>query len=87
MFKGVRLVNRGKLSQYICNSCRKRLDARSNPAQPSLQLQRWISQNYMRKMVTAEEEWQERAAAIRTGEKMSMLDFLESRGYINQIVG
>jgi hypothetical protein len=38
-------------------------------------------------MVNAEDAWQQRAKDIREGNLKSMLDILEERGFVNQIVG
>jgi hypothetical protein len=54
---------------------------------PATQEKRWITQNHIRKIKDAEEDWQRRATAIRDGTKQSMLSLLEERGFVNQIVG
>ena len=41
----------------------------------------------MKNLVQAEADWQERAQAIARGDKKSVLDGLEERGFVNQIVG
>ena len=68
---------------YICGSCRAQLRNSS----PFTQQKRWISKNHIRKIEDAEKEWADKAAEIEAGRKKSMVDILEERGYINQIVG
>lgn len=73
------------LCPYICRSC-----ARKQAGLPSsLQLipKRALHRVYLQKQKNAEKEWQERAKEIRAGKRQSMLDLLESRGYVSQIAG
>jgi hypothetical protein len=51
------------------------------------QQKRFLSQDYLKKIVHAEKAWQERAKGIRDGDVKSVLDVLEERGFVNQIVG
>lgn len=69
-------------TQYICSDCQRWLSE-----QPALRQQRQISHNALRKIQTAEEEWQIRAQEIQDGKSRSMLEKLEERGLVNQIVG
>lgn len=69
--------------QYICSDCRRWLAETSLPSQQ----QRNITQNALRKMQTAEEEWLIRAEEIRNGKRKSVLEKLEERGLVNQIIG
>ncbi|KIX00438.1 tyrosine-tRNA ligase [Rhinocladiella mackenziei CBS 650.93] len=70
---------------YICQSCRHRL--RSLAASFTTDQKRWISRNHIRNIQAAEEEWRIRAQEIEKGNMKSMLNILEERGFINQIVG
>src|SRR5690242_11704620 len=79
---------------YVCRSCRAKLNVRPAAAQRPQdryqnqhQQRRWISRNHLTRIKSAEEEWAIRADAIKAGEKKSILDLLEERGYVNQIVG
>lgn len=74
--------NRQRL-QYICSDCQRWLAETSQPVQQK----RHITQNALRKMQSAEEEWFIRAEEIRSGKRKSVLDKLEERGLVNQIVG
>ena len=49
--------------------------------------QRWITRNHIRKIAQAEEDWSNRRDDIEYGTKRSVLEMLEERGLINQIVG
>lgn len=66
----------------ICSDCRKWLTEVA-----SKQQRRHITQNHLRKIDIAAREWQERKDAIETGSAKSILDRLEERGLVNQIVG
>lgn len=75
-------------SLYICQSCRQHLRSKTSPylfLAPDRK--RWISQQHMRKIQDAEVEWRNRAREIEAGRMKSMLQTLEERGYINQVVG
>lgn len=79
-----RLLSRARQrSQYICSDCTRWLAE----TQTRQQQQRHISQNALRKIQTAEEEWEVRAEEIRSGKAKSVLEKLEERGLVNQIVG
>lgn len=69
--------------QYICSDCQRWLTETSQPVQQK----RRITQNALRKMQSAEEEWFIRAEEIRNGKRKSVLEKLEERGLVNQIVG
>ncbi len=71
--------------RYICGSCRAKLLSAEPNSQPVQQ--RWITRNHIRRIKIAEEGWAERADMIAAGRKQSMLNLLEERGYVNQIVG
>lgn len=66
----------------ICADCRHRLSRSVQPAQ-----HRQISVNHVRKIKIADEEWKGRAQAIEDGRAQSILEKLEERGYVNQVVG
>lgn len=73
---------------YICRTCRSKLPPKHHFFDDQhLGQRRWISKNYIRKVQVAENEWLERAQEIKDGKKKSILDVLEERGYINQMVG
>lgn len=55
--------------------------------QASKQQCRWITQNHLRKIKTAETAWKERSQDISQGKTQSILQRLEERGLVNQIVG
>lgn len=78
------LLRRNQRLQYICSDCRRWLAETSPDTQ---QQKRTISQNALRKMQSAEEEWQARAEEVRGGHRKSVLEKLEERGLVNQIVG
>jgi tyrosyl-tRNA synthetase len=48
---------------------------------------RHIGQKYLAKVKQAEEQWAEKAQRIHKGEEKGMLDILEERGFVHQIVG
>lgn len=52
-----------------------------------IQPRRWLGRNYLRNLSVADKSWTERADAIAKGDQFSMLDILEQRGFVNQIVG
>ena len=54
---------------------------------PRQNQRRWISHNYVRKIARAEDDWTDRANDIKDGKKRSVLEVLEERGFVNQIVG
>ena len=54
---------------------------------PVHQQYRWISRNHVIKIAEADEDWTKRAEDIKHGRKRSVLEVLEERGFVNQIVG
>lgn len=67
---------------FICSDCRRWI------AEVALKQQRRnITQNHLRKISIAAQEWEERKDAIEAGQAKSILDKLEERGLVNQIVG
>jgi len=66
----------------ICSDCQRWLSEVGQKQQ-----RRNITQNHLRKISIAEQDWQERKDAIQTGAAKSILDRLEERGLVNQIVG
>lgn len=48
---------------------------------------RGITQQNVRRMKEAEEQWQGFAEEIRAGKRKAFLDHLEERGLVNQVVG
>ena len=69
-------------SPFICPSCIRSMRLQCSSAQ-----KRFITQNYLRKTLEAKLQWTRQATEIRAGKKERMLDMLEKRGFINQIVG
>lgn len=57
------------------------------PTGPTVQQRRWIGRNYIKNIISAEQDWQQRAGEIAIGDRKSILDILEERGFVNQIVG
>jgi len=76
------LLNAFRRRPLICSDCRKWLAESSAHRQ-----RRSITQNHLRKISIAQREWDERKDAIGAGQAKSILDKLEERGYVNQIVG
>ncbi|KAL9110569.1 MAG: hypothetical protein Q9227_004927 [Pyrenula ochraceoflavens] len=74
-----------KTHAFICGRCRRKQLHESLGGR--IQTRRWITQNHIRNIRAAEEDWETRAKDIRGGKKKSMLKILEERGLINQIVG
>ncbi|KAK5943204.1 tyrosyl-tRNA synthetase [Knufia obscura] len=66
----------------ICSDCRRWLLETSAQHQ-----RRTITHNHIRKIQIAEQEWKERKDAIAAGQAKSILDKLEERGLVNQVVG
>ena len=48
---------------------------------------RCLTRNHIRKIADADEDWAKRAEDIKHGRKRSVLEMLEERGFVNQIVG
>lgn len=69
-------------SSPICSDCQYRLVQSVQSVQ-----HRRISTNHVKKIKVADEDWKQREQAIKDGEAQSMLDKLEERGYVNQVVG
>ena len=69
-------------SAFICPSCTRRIRLLGSANQ-----KRFITQNYLQKSLEAKLQWARQATEIKAGRKESMLDMLEKRGYVNQIVG
>lgn len=77
-----RLSKAFRRKTLICSDCRKWL------TEVALKQQRRdITQNHLRKINIAAREWEERKDVIETGSAKSILDRLEERGLVNQIVG
>lgn len=73
---------------YICSDCRKWLATQSSQNVQRVQQQRRsISQAHLRNIKVAEEGWNKRKQGIDEGEVKSVLEVLEERGLVNQIVG
>lgn len=53
----------------------------------AFQQRRWIGRNYLKNIIAAENDWQQRAKEIKDGDRKNILDILEERGFVNQIVG
>jgi tyrosyl-tRNA synthetase len=64
---------------FICGRCSLRLG-------PRIQ-KRLISDRLLQNHISAEWEWKQQAELVRKGQKKSMLQLLEERGYVNQIAG
>ena len=77
-----RIVRRSKRTPLVCPDCQQRLTR-----QTLAQQRRTISQAHLRKIKTAEGEWQNRQDAIAQGGAKSILEKLEERGLVNQVVG
>lgn len=76
------LIRVFKRPSSICAQCYYRFNRSVELTQ-----QRHISINHVRKIKIADEEWKGRAQAIEDGKAQSILERLEERGYVNQIVG
>lgn len=70
---------------YICRTCRSQ--ARQKAVSRNGEQRRWIGLNHIKNIKVAQQEWESRAADIVAGKSKSILDVLEERGYVNQIVG
>ena len=71
-------------SRSAHSSSRPRLQVTSSPVH---QQRRWITRNQIIKIAEADEDWTKRAEDIKHGRKRSVLEVLEERGFVNQIVG
>ena len=67
---------------FICLSCTRRIRLLGSANQ-----KRSITENYLQKTLEAKLQWARQATEIKAGRKESILDMLEKRGYVNQIVG
>lgn len=76
----IKTVTRRRLGEYVCNDCLKQI------TQQTLS-RRWITQNGIRKVKIAQADWSDRRDDIESGKAQSILQVLEDRGLINQIVG
>lgn len=56
-------------------------------ASTCLQQQRWITQNYIKRMKDGEEEWARFARQIKAGKRLNFAQHLEERGLIHDVVG
>lgn len=75
----IRIIRR---RPHVCGDCESWLASTDAPRQ-----RRTITRNHIRRIRTAEEEWKERKEDIKTGSAKSILEVLEERGLVNQIVG
>jgi tyrosyl-tRNA synthetase len=82
-----RSLTRGWLIEapYICRTCRTQV--RQSAVSRNRDQRRWIGFNHINNIRIAQQEWESRAADIVAGKSESILDVLEERGYVNQIVG
>jgi tyrosyl-tRNA synthetase len=64
---------------FVCGRCSLRLGLRTQ--------KRFISDRLLQNQIAAEWEWKQQADQVRKGEKKSMLQLLEERGYVNQLTG
>jgi tyrosyl-tRNA synthetase len=73
------------------SSSRSRRQIFSSPSAQTnsaiVQQRRWIGRNYLKNIVAAEKDWQERSKQIENGDRKNILEVLEERGFVNQIVG
>jgi tyrosyl-tRNA synthetase len=67
-------------------SQRPRVVASSN-LEPVVSQRRSITQQNIRRLKEAEEQWRGFAEEIRAGKRKAFLDHLEERGLVNQVVG
>ena len=74
---------------WVCQSCQRHLrHARQTVHPPVATTQkRTITRKYQARTKDAEEQWQERYAEIRNGQRQSMLDILQERGFLNAVAG
>ena len=77
------IVRRPRRRPFICADCQQWLRGQD----AARQQRRTISQGHLRKIKTAEGEWQSRQDAIAQGGAKSILEKLEERGLVNQVVG
>lgn len=68
--------------RFICSDCRRWLAESFTHQQ-----RRSISQNHLRKIKISGEDWVDRKHDIEGGKAKSILEVLEERGLVNQIVG
>lgn len=48
---------------------------------------RWVTQNYIKRLANADDNWAQRAEQVCKGDRMSIIETLEQRGFVNQIIG
>jgi tyrosyl-tRNA synthetase len=70
---------------YVCRSCRRK--TLTKIALRPREQRRWIGLNHINNIKNAQKEWELRAQETVSGKRKSILDVLEERGYVNQIVG
>lgn len=68
--------------RFVCSDCRKWLAESFG-----IRYQRSITQNHLRKIKIAADEWADRKKDVDDGSAKSVLEMLEERGLVNQIVG
>lgn len=87
MPRSIPLVSMPRLNNIpVCLSCQWKLSTTALQLAQAQQ-KRWITRTHIRRIKEAMGDWEQRANAIKKGEKQSMLSLLEERGFINQIVG
>ena len=70
---------------YVCKRCRSH--AKRKSVLGSREQRRWIGFNHINNIRNAQQEWELRARDTVLGKRKSILDVLEDRGYVNQIIG
>jgi hypothetical protein len=82
MYSLSRASPRAAQKSFLCSSCRNQLRRLWQPPQGKDQRSK-----YAAKVRDAEQEWTQKATEIREGKRPSMLEILESRGFVNTIAG
>lgn len=59
----------------------------SSKAGTCFQQQRWITQNYLKRLEEGRQDWAAHAKEIKAGNRQSFMQHLESRGLIHDVVG
>ena len=85
MNQRLRLVAAQPRSPYICAKCIRRIQVRYPSTVARVSARQGFNYKYGKKLEKAAEEWQEKAAEIRSGQQESMLSILEQRGYVEAI--
>ncbi|KAL8996930.1 MAG: hypothetical protein Q9169_003689 [Polycauliona sp. 2 TL-2023] len=76
------------IAPWVCRSCQRTLrQAQQGVHLSSTTQKRTITQVYERKVKDAEEQWMVRHKEIKNGERQSMVDILQERGYLNAVAG